>query len=201
MLDDSLSGLTMAETYCFVDESINTRIGATIIAVVTVRGAVDDLYLACEEIERRSGKGRVKWGKARWNSRVNYFHQIEADARFRDSLFYSICVGSLSVHEAAVQAIASAIERSHGVGVDVRDHVTVLVDALSKQKRHEYRIALSRGGLRIHKVRGVTSDENNSLIRLADSLAGLVNDAAGATNEDAKRLLARIEHGGIARKL
>ena len=191
----------MAKTYCFVDESINAHIGVMAIAVVTTRSVLDDLYSVCEDIEQSSGKGRTKWGKAKWDARVRYFERIETDARFHNALFYSRRNDSPSIHIATIHAIAMAIERVHDAYNDKQNHITVLVDALSKQKRHEYRSALTQRGLRINKVRGVTSDENNSLIRLADSLAGLVNDAASGKNEDAKRLLDRIERSGVAIQL
>ena len=53
----------------------------------------------------------------------------------------------------------------------------IYIDGLSRTKRREYGARFRRVGLPVRRVRGITRDESNALIRLADSIAGFVRDA------------------------
>lgn len=64
----------------------------------------------------------------------------------------------------------------------------VYVDGLSKNKRQPYGSELRKLGVSIHKIQGVTKDENNALTRLADALAGFVRDAVDKQGDDVQKL-------------
>lgn len=53
----------------------------------------------------------------------------------------------------------------------------VYVDGLYKTKRHKYGSELRKLGIHTRKVQGIAKDEDNSLTRLADAIAGFVRDA------------------------
>lgn len=64
----------------------------------------------------------------------------------------------------------------------------VFVDGLAKTKRKEYGSELRKLGVPTRKVQGVTKDENNSLTRLADAVAGFVRDVLEKEGEDMEKL-------------
>ena len=65
----------------------------------------------------------------------------------------------------------------HGAN-DPPDNYTAMiyVDALSKTKRAEYMRDLRKMGVQVNQLRGIAKDENEVLIRLADSMAGFIRD-------------------------
>lgn len=53
---------------------------------------------------------------------------------------------------------------------------TILVDGLGEKDQRYYGSELRKLGVPSRKVRGIKKDENNALIRLADSICGFVRD-------------------------
>lgn len=49
---------------------------------------------------------------------------------------------------------------------------------------------------RLFKVQGVTKDENNSLVRFADAVAGFVRDVLDGDREEAKKLFEQVVKAG-----
>jgi hypothetical protein len=71
----------------------------------------------------------------------------------------------------------------------VEDYTTLIwVDGLSKTKQHEYGSELRKLGISTSKVRGVVKDENNSLTRLADAIAGFVRDVLDGDTGEIRQL-------------
>ncbi len=65
------------------------------------------------------------------------------------------------------------------------EYATIIyVDGLKKSKRQEYGSELRKLGIPTRKVQGVTKDENNALIRLADAVAGFVRDVIDGGEEE-----------------
>jgi hypothetical protein len=187
--------------YCYVDESADKPSDIFVVAVVVTDENHETLMTVCEKLEAASGKGRAKWRKASWEARMRYIRFVCADERFHKSLCYLLRFDSPDIHEATIDAIARAI----GIRIDEKNDegvkASVYVDALSKEKRHEYAVALRRMGVPIYQVRGVAKEENNALIRLADALAGWVNDAVASEYPDAIEALQRAEQNGTTVKL
>lgn len=68
-----------------------------------------------------------------------------------------------------------------------KDYTTLIyVDGLAKTKRHEYGSELRKLGVPTRKVQGVTKDENNSLTRLADAIAGFIRDVLDGEKGEVK---------------
>lgn len=73
--------------YCYVDENGQDTKGDIFIVSVVVTGKErDELLSLCEEIERRSGKGKFKWSKAERKKRLDYIKQIFSNKHFKRKL-------------------------------------------------------------------------------------------------------------------
>lgn len=85
-----------------------------------------------------------------------------------------------------------------GIAKAVRYHepndytASIYVDGLSKTKRQEYGAQLRKLGISNRNVQGVTKDENNSLTRLADSVAGFVRDVLEGNEKQLKELFDQV---------
>ena len=169
--------------YAYVDESGQETEGRLfIVSVVIVLGSEkDDLFIACEQYEKESRKDKFKWGKAEHRRRMDYLRKIFADKRFKGKLRYSVFRGTKGYDVSTVDGIARAVSWDKTIGEYA---AVVYVDGLGKAKRHEYGKGLRMRGIAVHKIMGVTKDENNAMVRLADAVAGFVRDVLdGETGE------------------
>lgn len=144
----------------------------------------DELLTLCEKIEEESGKGKFKWGKAEHNRRMNYVKRIFSRKIFKGKLRYTIYHEQVNYDMATIMAIAKAVHFK-----EPKEYTTLIyVDGLAKTKRQEYGSELRKLGVPTRKVQGVTKDENNSLTRLADAIAGFVRDVLDKEGEDLEKL-------------
>jgi hypothetical protein len=71
--------------YCYVDETGQDTLGELFIVAVVVSGADrDSLVAKLEEVERTSGKGRVKWMSSRHHARFAYIQAVLSSPLFRN---------------------------------------------------------------------------------------------------------------------
>lgn len=169
--------------YCYVDESgQDTKGDIFIVSVVVTSKERDKLLSLCEKIEKDSGKGKFKWGKAESTRRLNYLKDIFTRRNFRRKLRYSVYRGKTDYDLATIMGIAKAIHLN-----EPKDYTTLIyVDGLAKTKRHEYGSELRKLGVPTRKIQGVTKDENNSLTRLADAVAGFIRDVLDGEKGEVK---------------
>jgi hypothetical protein len=164
----------MQKLYCYVDENgVDSGSRIFIVSVVILATSRDELFTVCEQLEQVSKKGKFKWGKARHDRRLDYLRRVFADPRFKGNLRYSVFRKPTDYDLATIMGIAKAVQWKKP---DEGYTTLIWVDGLSKAKRHEYGSELRKLGIPISKVQGVVKDENNSLTRLADAVAGFVRD-------------------------
>src|SRR3989344_2612495 len=178
--------MTVKKLYCYVDEtSQDTQGKLFVVSVVVASNERDALMKLCEKIEKESGKGKFKWGKAEKKLRLDYVKRIFKTKIFKGKLRYSVFRDTKDYDLATIVAVSKAIHFKE----PAQGYTTlVYVDGLSKSKRHEYGSQLRKLGVPTRKVRGVTKDENNALTRLADAIAGFVRDALAKEQKDAEKL-------------
>lgn len=159
--------------YCYVDESGQDTKGDIFIVSIVITGKErDELLTLCEQIEKESGKGKFKWGKAEYNRRMEYIKRIFSSKIFKGKLRYTVYKEQVNYDMATIMGIAKAVHFK-----EPKEYTTlVYVDGLSKTKRQEYGSELRKLGVPTRKVQGVSRDENNALTRLADAIAGFVRD-------------------------
>lgn len=180
--------------YCYVDENGQDTKGDIFIVSVVVTGKErDELLSLCEEIEQKSGKGKFKWGKAEKKLRLEFIKQIFLNKNFRGKLRYSIYRDQTSYDLATITGIAKAIHFKEPSG----KYTTIIyIDGLFKTKRGIYGSELRKLGIPTRKVQGVTRDGSNSLIRLADTIAGFVRDAIDGKSEEITRIYKEAKANG-----
>lgn len=181
--------------YCYVDESgQDTKGDIFIVSVVVTEEEKDELLKLCEKIEKDSGKGKFKWGKAERNRRLKYIETIFSLKIFRGKLRYAVYKGQVNYDMATIMGIAKAIcYREPNIYT-----TSIYIDGLTKNKKNEYGSELRKLGIPTKKVQGVLKDENNSLVRLADSVAGFVRDALFSNEEISTKLFQKvIKNGGL----
>lgn len=125
---------------------------------------------------------------------MNYLRLVIADRRFKGVLRYSVFRQTTDYDLATIIAIAKSI---HWHEPEEPYTTNIYIDGLAKAKRPEYSRELRGLGVPTHKLRGVIKDENNALIRLADSLAGFIRDALTGGNEELQTLLKRGRRNGV----
>ena len=160
--------------YAYIDESGQETAGRLfVVCAVVIAGPERDALLGqLEALERRSGKGRVKWHRARFAFRQAFAVELANLAGLNGSLFLCRFTGTQRYQEATAEAAARAI-RARG-GEDV--HVRVIVDGLRREERRRFSGLLRRHQLRPDDVRGAR-DQSDAFIRLADAVCGLARDA------------------------
>lgn len=163
-----------------------------IVAGVAVKDS-DALRERCEYLERTSGKGRAKWGKADISKRLVYLRTLISSPRFRDVMLFSYVFRETTNYDnATIQSIAHTIDRLQPT--DAQGYVNV--DGLPKTKCHEYKTRLRKFGCSVKKVSGL-NDENEPLIRLADALAGASRDCLEYEDVELRKLFELAEQRGI----
>jgi len=181
--------------YCYVDENGQDTKGDIFIVSIVVTGKErDELLDLCEEIEEKSGKGKFKWGKAENKRRLEFIKQIFSNKNFKEKLRYSVYHNQVNYDMATIIGIAKAVHFK-----EPKEYSTcVYVDGLSKNKRQEYGSELRKLGIPTRKVQGVNKDENNALIRLADTIAGFVRDIMDGEKGEIKDIFNKaIREGGL----
>jgi uncharacterized protein DUF3800 len=185
----------MQKLYCYVDETGKEHSSQKfIVAVVIITGDRDGLLELCEQLEKETGKGKFKWGKAKHEPRMKYLNKVFSNRYLFGGLCYSVFPKGFDFDGATITAIVRSINRLKPPG---RYTALVYVDGLTKTKRRQYSVALRRHGLHVQQVRGIERDENNSLTRLADAIAGFAGDALGGSSSDIKILFGRVKRSEV----
>ena len=182
----------------FVDESgQDTKGKLFVVAMVAVENS-DEFRQRCEDLERSSGKGKLKWGHAQRQKRLVYLRAIISEApAFGVTLFYSVFRQTTDYDGATIEGIARVIQRLKHLSL----HVYVHVDGLAKVKQGNYKTRLRRLGCPVRKVSRIAKDENEPLIRLADALAGASAELLKYQESELNELFSQAERSGILIRL
>jgi len=183
--------------YCYVDETGQDTRGELFIVSVVVTGVERDPVIElCKSIEQTTGKGRVKWVKARYDKRLAYIRRILQEPIFQGKLYFVVYQNTKDYQLLTTQTIAKVI-LAHA---QQPYKATILIDGLPRSQRRKVASHLRHLGIRIRKVRGVRKDEYDALIRLADALCGFVR-AAIESQEAMKILFEQGEKTGYIKEL
>lgn len=81
----------MQKLYAYVDETgQDTEGDFFIVSVVVTAEEYEVLREQLEQIEQATGKGRVKWSRAKDAARVAYIERVLATPAFRGKLHYGV---------------------------------------------------------------------------------------------------------------
>lgn len=182
--------------YCYVDETGQDTEGRFFLVALVVTGEErDELLLFLEDIERSSGKGKVKWNKARPERRMDYLEAVFAHPWMAGKLYFAHYHNTKEYNTLTIRAAARAIlTHAHGLY-----KATIVVDGLNRSEIPAFVRGLRHHRVQVEKVVG-PRDESNELIRLADMVAGFVRDALEGKPE-AAALLQKAIARGLVREL
>lgn len=172
--------------YCYVDESGQDTKGKLFVVSIVVSDKDRDLFQKkIEKAEKESKKGKLKWGRSNKASKIDYLKMIITNFKNGSNLRYSVFKNTKDFDLATIVAISKAIHYKK----DADKYKSVIyIDALPKSKRPEYARELRKLGIYTQKIRQVVKDENNPIIRLADSVAGWVRDVIEENDVDLKEM-------------
>ena len=180
--------------YAYVDESGQDTEGRFFVVSVVLVGTERDTVLQrLEALEARSGKGYVKWHRARYAFRQAYIDGLTGIPALTASIFAATFRQARNYFALTVESTARAITtKTQGHAYKV----TVFVDGLTRHERVTFIASLRTHGITRKKVRGVRDEQSNAGIRLADALCGLIRDAEDG-EPWAVAALARLRQRGI----
>src|SRR6266550_7566689 len=171
--------------YCYVDETGQDTQGHLFIVSVIILENREMTAQYLSELERRTGKGRLKWGRADLEKRLCYLEEIFTQKSCPLTIYYSMYNSTKEYRDATVLTIAKSIKTEENAKNTL---FTVLVDGLNEKDQRYYGSQLRNMGLHPRKIRGVRKDENDALIRLADSICGFIRDIKENENERAVKI-------------
>jgi hypothetical protein len=189
----------MQKLYCYVDETgQDVASPFFLVSVVIVEEERDQLISQLEEIERTSLKGRRKWMKSRDEQRIEYIRQVVQLPLLRDGrLTYA------TYPEKSAYLSKTVLTTARAITLHIRSEdykATIFIDGLPKSQIQTVAAQLRTLNIRMKKVRGVQSEENDTLMRLADAMCGFVRSASERDKELAQ-LLAQAKRDGVVREL
>jgi hypothetical protein len=159
--------------YCYVDETGQDTKGDLFLVALVVTGSErDELLREAERIEQKSGKHLMKWRKTRLERKTAYLRAILSSPQFANKLFFTRYTKTKGAYLdlMALSAARAILQNAPG-----KFSATVIVDGLHESEVWHFTHVLRSLRIPVRKVRGM-KDESNSLIRLADALAGFVRD-------------------------
>lgn len=171
--------------YCYVDETGQDTQGHLFIVSVIILENREVMAQYLSKLERRTGKGRLKWGRADLEKRLCYLDEIFTQKSYPLKIYYSMYNSTKEYRDATVFTIAKSIKNEESAKNTL---FTVLVDGLNERDQRYYGTQLRNMGLHPRKIRGVRNDENDALIRLADSICGFIRDIKEDENERAVKI-------------
>lgn len=159
--------------YCYVDETGQDTLGEMFLVAVVLKDgeAVEQLHRDVENIEHTSGKHKRKWTKTPNAVKAKYLLLLLENEQLQNTIFYS----SYKDSKDYTPLLALTIAKSINARKDNNYSATIVIDGLKGVETEYVRRQLKN--LRIHysKIRGM-KDEQDALLRLADSMAGFVRD-------------------------
>lgn len=158
----------------YVDESgQDTKGDLFIVGILIVDEERTKLSYDLENIERQSEKN-LKWRKSRHISRKKYIEMLLDLSYLQETIFFGEFHDSGEYIHLTSLATAKAILKK---AKKDEYKASIFVDGFKKKEIEMFSRGLRDLRIRTRKIRGVKKDENNSFIRLVDSLCGLVRDA------------------------
>lgn len=185
--------------FYFVDETGQDPLSPVFIVAVTVMPReYQELENACLSYEQASGKDRLKWHKSKEANRLKFMRLIVEDERFVGTLVYASTPKSkaLDFDQLTIAGIAQIIEQTRD---EVNSISEIYVDGLSSTKMGQYGKGIRAKGIRNARFHKAT-DHASTLVRLADSLAGLTRDATENRESEAAKILQKGTRNGVITK-
>ena len=162
---------TTQKIYCFADEIGQDTKGEMFLVTVVLKDGkrVDELRRSIENSEHASGKHSRKWTKTSDSTKQKFL--LLENKQLQGLIFYS----TYHATKDYTPLVALTIAKSIGYFANGSYAATVVIDGLQDAEVEHVRRELKNLSIRYARIRGM-KDEQETLLRLADSVAGFVRD-------------------------
>ena len=172
--------------YCYVDETGQDTEGELFLVSVVLKDKeqLDALRQKLSKIEKSTNKKFLKWFKTPFVVKEKYLFELTKIKELREAVYYSFYKEGGKEYTPLISlTVAKSI-----IFQKVKDYeATITIDGLNAAETDKVRRELKRLGVHYRKIRGM-KDEQEILLRLADSMAGVLRDCVEG-REYAKKLL------------
>lgn len=182
----------MNKIYCFVDETGQDSAGKLFIVVIVVirNSFVDETRQNLLSIEGITGKHKSKWGKVKHEIRSKYLKLAIKLIKKSGHVYYA----SFFQTKEYVALTAFALAQAILIFSDkLPTESTIVIDGLKSAEQSKVSRVMKIFNIKYAKIRG-SRDESEPVLRLADSIAGLVRDAEEKNDISKKLLLTMKTH-------
>lgn len=159
--------------YCYVDETGQDTQGKLfIVSVVITKEDRAEIYDLLEKIEKESGKKKTKWIQTKKEFKIAYLKHILNSKQLKHKIYFSLSEDTRAYKEATLITIASAITSAK----DQDNYkASIFIDGLNKSEVPKVGASLRKIGIHTEKIRGI-KDDRDAIIRLADTISGLIRE-------------------------
>jgi len=188
----------MQKLYCYVDESGQDTKGEFFLVsiIITEKEFKDKIEHILFNIERETGKRKTKWRPTPLKRKIKYLENVLCVNELKGSIFYDIYKNN---QEEYIKLTGESVAMAIKIKAEKNYSSTILIDGLNPaEQRKVVKIFRAR---RIHykKVKGVR-DQSNSIIRLADAMAGFIRDYKEGKIY-AKKIFVRFRNRGFVKEI
>ena len=171
--------MSLTKLYCYVDETGQDTKGEFFLVAVILKEINELAFLETKlkDIERKTGKGYLKWKKTNSKIRNLYLKELIKVNELKNSIFYSHYHSSKEYSRLTSLTIAKAVLMKN----EPDYLVTILIDGLNNKEREVVRLELKKLRIKYRKIRGI-KDEQSVFLRLADTMAGFLRDSTEGEN-------------------
>lgn len=186
----------MNKIYCFVDETGQDTVGKLfIVVIVVIRNLfIDEIRQGLSNIENITGKHKSKWGKTKHEIRSRYIKSTLKLIKKSGHVYYASFFQTKEYVALTAFALAQAIS-IHSDKLPTES--TIIIDGLKSAEQTKVSKLMKIFNIKYAKIRGAR-DESEPVLRLADSIAGLVRDAEEKNDFFEKLLLSMKVHEVIS---
>lgn len=177
-----IHSLISKKLYCYVDETgQDTKGRIFIVSIIVTAEFQEEMANFINKIEVSSGKNKFKWGRSGSRQRLNFIKEILSQNKIKFRAYYSIYKNTSEYKNSTILTIAKSI---HALINFKKYTFNVYVDGLSKKDEKYFGSQLHHLDIHTKKIKGVKKDENNPMIRLADSICGFIRDVIEEENKE-----------------
>lgn len=156
-----------------MDETGQDTLGKFFLVTVVIKdaGMLEKLSEQIEKLEKVSGKNLLKWTRADFNKKINFLKLLLDIAGLKNAIYYSVFENS----KAYLPLVSLTVAKTILAQKEENYQAKIIIDGLNKAEAVKVKKELKKLNIHYKNVRGM-KDEQNVLLRLADTFAGFLRD-------------------------
>ncbi len=186
--------------YCYTDETGQDTEGKLYaVTSIIVDGRRDEMLNFLEAVEEHSNKGSRKWNHSK--ETFDFLQKALTKNRFKNSIFFKVFNNTKEYENLTALAIIAGIKAYLSINNIGKYKMTIIIDALKGKQQLVLGPKLRDEGIRTEKIKGAR-DDTNALVRLADTVVGLIREGEqGKHIKVYRKLRKKLEQDGILTEL